>query len=43
MKKLNNKSFINLEKINEIKESGKLKIRMKFAMMDIEDLYKSIS
>jgi hypothetical protein len=42
LKKLNKKSFINMKKVSDIKESGKLKIRMRFAIMDIQDLYKSL-
>lgn len=40
--KLNCKKYINLEKIKEIKNVGVLKPRMKFAMMDVEDLYKKL-
>ena len=42
LKKLNNKTFINIKKVNEIKSAGVLKIRMKFAIMDIGDLYKKL-
>lgn len=42
LKKLNKKEFINIKKVNEIKSAGVLKIRMKFAIMDIQDLHKSL-
>lgn len=42
LKKLNKKEFIDLEKINEIKSAGVLKPRMRFAMLDIGDLYKKL-
>ena len=40
--KLNNKEFIRVRKINEIKKSGLIKPRMKFAIMDLDDLYKKL-
>ena len=43
LKKLNKKEFINIEKVNEIKSAGVLKPRMRFGLMDINDLYKSLS
>ena len=42
LKKLNKKTFIHIEKINEIKAAGVLKMRMKFAILDIIDLYKKM-
>ena len=40
--KLNKKSFINLKKLAEIKESGKLSMRLKFQCMDLVDLQKKL-
>lgn len=40
--KLNKKEFINLDKINMIKKQ-KISIRIKFQLMDLQDLYKSLS
>ena len=40
--KLNKKTFISLKKITNIKESGKLSMRLKFQMMDLEDLFAKL-
>lgn len=42
IKKLNNKEYIDLLKIKEMKSSGLITIKSKFNLMDLEDLYKKL-